>query len=541
MLNNLSVRTRLVTLIAIPILAFVSLAFVTLTLTKSLVSGVESINNDRVVPLKQIKQVSDHYAVNIVDSLHKYNASLMSKSELLFAIQQSEQIAQTQWQAYLSTDLTQEELNLINESERLFIVVKDKVAWYKQQLNQSKPLASSSDEFVKVLYQVFDPFSASLNQLIDLQLRESQKFSDTALATYEQKKQALIISCVVLVLMASIGGLAIYKSILNPLNSIKATMAKIAHSTDLTLRVERHGHDEFSDAAASINEMLEHFKAIIKKVLSAVGTLNDESDEMSNSSAQVASTTNQQEQQTALIATAVTQMSSAIGEVSSNAVLTSQRAKESDDIAKQGLAKISENIDAINELNVVISNTKKDIDTLSEKSNEINTVVQLIQSVAEQTNLLALNAAIEAARAGESGRGFAVVADEVRQLAHNTQSATEQISDMIVSLQTASNSAVLSMEEASSKTLKSVDIATESATTIESIADAITEISDMNIVVSTATEEQTTVAEEISNNINEFSQSISSINNSASGMATVGHSMSELSTQLKKDISIFTV
>ena len=220
-----------------------------------------------------------------------------------------------------------------------------------------------------------------------------------------------------------------------------------------------------------------------------------------------------------MIATAITEMSAAIGEVASNAVSTSHKANESDDTAKHGLAKVQENIDSINQLNEVIRHTQKDIDLLSEKSNEINSVVQIIQNVAEQTNLLALNAAIEAARAGESGRGFAIVADEVRQLALNTQKATEQISSMIIALQDASQRAVSSMEDASSKSNMSVDIAAASASSIQSIADAITEIADMNIVVSTSTEEQTTVAAEISQNINEFSDSIRSVTVSASDMA----------------------
>ncbi|MFH6954942.1 methyl-accepting chemotaxis protein [Pseudoalteromonas sp. XMcav1-K] len=541
MLNTVSVKTRLTILITVPIVAFIGLAIISLMMTKSLVMGIQSINNDRVVPLKQIKVVSDNYAVSIVDNLHKYNAKLLSKSQLLAAIESAENVANQNWQAYLNTELTSEEKRLIGVSESLFSKVKQKVNWYQNQIAMEQPLASSPEMFVKEMYDVFDPFSTSLNDLIDLQLNTSQQFTDDATENYESTQLSFIIACVLLLIATIVMALVIYKSIITPLRAIGSTMANIANNTDLTLRVSEYGNDEFSRTAVSINTMLNHFKSLIEELLNAVKTLSNESEQMSRSSSQVAATTEQQEHQTTMIATAITEMSAAIGEVASNAVTTSHKANESDDTAKHGLAKVQENIDSINQLNEVIRHTKEDIDLLSEKSNEINSVVQIIQNVAEQTNLLALNAAIEAARAGESGRGFAVVADEVRQLAHNTQKATEQISSMIIALQDASQRAVSSMEDASGKASHSVEIAAASASSIQSIADAITEIADMNIVVSTSTEEQTTVAAEISQNINEFSDSIRSVTISASDMAQTGRTLSELSGKLNNDISIFKV
>lgn len=540
-LKNLSVKSRLFLLVALPCSAFLLLAIITLLLTSHLVSGIQSINNDRVVPLKQIKVVSDNYAVSIVDNFHKYNAGLISKSALLSSIDEAEKIAAKNWSDYLQTELTPEEQRLIRNSEALFDDVKRRVEDYKSKLRYDQALASSSQAFVKELYDTFDPFSSSLNALIDLQLNTSQKFADTAAADYKREERLMILACIILLAVVIFLATAINRSIITPLNNINSVMANIARNTDLTLRVDDNGEDEFAQTAVSINTMLAHFKELITELLSLVCTLRTQTESLSENSLSIASSTDQQQQQTTMLATAITQMSAAIKGVADTAVSTSQKANESDDVAQQGLQSVQNNIQAINQLHELLNQTKIDVDLLSDKTNEINSVVQIIQSVAEQTNLLALNAAIEAARAGESGRGFAVVADEVRQLAHNTQKATEQISEMIVSLQDASKRTVDSMEQAADQTEKSVSIAAGSADSIQKITSAISEIADLNIVISTSTEEQTTVANEVAENINQITTSIKNVANSASENAQTSQNLKDISNELEKDISKFKV
>lgn len=142
----------------------------------------------------------------------------------------------------------------------------------------------------------------------------------------------------------------------------------------------------------------------------------------------------EQAKATATVASTMTSISVAIEQVSSNTLSVSERADQARDesfYSRDALATVMKNIRQLSERSQKALSL---IETLSEKSQSIQAVTQVIEGIAEQTNLLALNAAIEAARAGEHGRGFAVVADEVRLLASRTSESTRQVESIVAEI-----------------------------------------------------------------------------------------------------------
>ena len=541
MLNNYSVRTRLAVLALLPIIIFLITSFFSINTMGKLVAGIDSLYDDRVVPLKQIKHVSDNYAVNIVDLLHKYRAESITKSALLANINDARNTADNEWKAYLSTQLTSEEKRLVDNVESKLKPVLTHLNNLIVSINSGEFLLIPQKQFVYELYQLFDPLSASYQALIDLQLKEASDFKVKADENYQFIKLIMSATITILILLLLIVAYFIYSSIQNPLMSLRDTITHIATNADLTARAEVQGKDEIADTASNFNDMLLRIQGLVKDMAGATLTLASAAEEMNSISIQVASTATQQEQQSAMIATAITQMSSAIEQVAQNAQTTSDKATSADIKAGQGQQAVADNIESINTLSALVNTNTQLITDLNSQTNDINQVVMMIQSVAEQTNLLALNAAIEAARAGDSGRGFAVVADEVRQLAHNTQKATASINDMITKLQDMTQQAVSAMSNAESSAKESVDHAQYSSQVLSEINHEVTEIADMNTQISTATQEQKMVANELSSNINEFSASITSVSESSQQNAQASQELAQLAALLQGQVNVFKV
>jgi methyl-accepting chemotaxis protein len=214
------------------------------------------------------------------------------------------------------------------------------------------------------------------------------------------------------------------------------------------------------------------------------------------------------------------------------------KAEQADKETSDGQRLVAQTSESMAELEGAIRQATDVINELETRSIEISRVLDVIRGIAEQTNLLALNAAIEAARAGEQGRGFAVVADEVRSLAARTRESTTDIREMISSLQQSANSAVSVMERSSSQALHSVNHAREASIALVGIGQRVNEITDMNLQIAGAVEEQSMVSESINQSITSIQDcSYKNVSTgksnrvSAESVAKLSHAMNELAEQ----------
>ncbi|WP_430460198.1 methyl-accepting chemotaxis protein [Thalassolituus sp. LLYu03] len=541
MLRRLKIRTRLAALVFIPILALILVGGLLFARLHALHDDIDHLQSERIQPLKQLKATSDAYAISIVDLFHKYRGHKLSPEQLTAAIRNAEQKGAAFWAKYRALPHTGDEAVMVREADQKLEVVKafiehELALVAKRQLN-----AQDNDTFIDALYSAFDPLTAVLDRLIDEQLKQASlrvKASDERYGLMIWRLSVL--GTLLLIALLAFGWL-MYRSISQPLRTLGLNMRHIARHSDLTTSIDISGDDEITRMSEALDEMLGSFRDLIGKFIHSVQRATDAAEELSVISEQVNRTVTNQEQKLEMVATAVTEMTGAIKEVAGNANATSDQATHANGLTRNGRSKVQDNLNAIQRLSGSVTSAASVIDRLATESGRISEVLTVIRSIAEQTNLLALNAAIESARAGEAGRGFAVVADEVRKLAQNTQQATESIASMIDQLQSSARQAVEGMGEAGSKASDSVGFAECAGTLLEEIATAVSSIADMNMQVSTATEEQAQVANDIHNNLCEFTLGLNEVATSAGHCSNSSQDIARLAAELHQQISAFRV
>ncbi|KPX62303.1 methyl-accepting chemotaxis protein [Pseudomonas amygdali] len=239
------------------------------------------------------------------------------------------------------------------------------------------------------------------------------------------------------------------------------------------------------------------------------------------------------------VATAISQMAATVNEVSGYAAQAADAARLADSEVATGNRLVEATTTAIEQLAATLTETTNTVEQVSRHSEQIETVIEVINSIASQTNLLALNAAIEAARAGEHGRGFAVVADEVRSLANRTQQSTQEIQNMISMLQGGTETAAQNMRDSCELVNRAVDQTRNAQSALSRINQEVGAINHMNAQIASAAVQQSSVAEDVAMNINSIHDSTLKSANGSQQVASASEELAQLADRLTRKVAFF--
>lgn len=317
------------------------------------------------------------------------------------------------------------------------------------------------------------------------------------------------------VLMISIAGLIIIIGlgflvqlvIARPLKKMNDAINDIAEGEgDLTERFNSKSTNELGLMANGFDKLLDRLQTTIADTKASTQSLLESSGNLRNIASESESVVNRQSEQTEQVATAMNEMSATAQTVAESASRAEGLAKEADHFAENGQSLIG---DTTRTIARQLANGQRSVESsasLKSASQNIGSILSVIENISEQTNLLALNAAIEAARAGEHGRGFAVVSDEVRNLAKRTQGSIKEIQDQISYLQEGVDTVSDVITEGSRLAEEANSTIEQTGLAIDKLRTSVRAIRDTNIEMASAAEEQSQVSEDINERLENIRQ-----------------------------------
>ncbi|MEA5573312.1 GAF domain-containing protein [Calothrix sp. UHCC 0171] len=309
---------------------------------------------------------------------------------------------------------------------------------------------------------------------------------------------------------------------------------------DLTVRAPIT-EDELGTIADAYNNTLQALRQIVVQVQAAAQQVAEKSHQSNASLSGLTTLANQQSQELNEALGEFQQMVNSTQTVVGNVELVQIAVKQANQTVELGDNAMDKTVDAIQAIRETVAQTGKKIQKLSESSQKISKVVNLISNFATQTNVLALNAAIEATRAGEYGKGFAVVADEVRSLSRQSAAATIEIEKLVQEIQAETGEVAMAMDTGIKQVVEGTKLVSETRINLNAIVTATAEISQLLQKITNSTQGQMLQSVSVTSSMHDVAKIASKTASEANNIAIVFQEVLEMAQELLASVSKFKV
>ncbi|WP_429075653.1 methyl-accepting chemotaxis protein [Aeromonas veronii] len=498
---------------------------------------------DNTVPsISLIKEVqADFYELHSLVQTHVLNTDSSKMQQIETGITEIRGQINSLLDKYKAEMLSNDEdRRLTDDDQRI-------VAQYYQEIDKVLQLSrqNKNDEARDMLageaYGLFKQFAKAIELHVNFNMDLGLALKKQGQENYDNSLQTLLLSAGGATVLTMGLFVWLFNQVANPLRTAMDTLTRIQRDLNFTLRADVKQQDEIGLTLNAVNRLLDTLQQTFTEF--SVGSLQIKStaESLSQAAQHLASSANQANDATSLIAAGVEEMTVSITDISQRTQETSRITNESGQLASEGGRTIERTVHAINEIADSIRQASAEVIALGEGISRIGGVVNVIRDVAGQTNLLALNAAIEAARAGESGRGFAVVADEVRKLAERTAQSTQEISATVEAIQQESNNTVSRMHLVEEKVSQGVTMATESGAIIAEIRSASHRVMEQVGEITNAIREQSSAAESIAHQVEQIAQVVQQTSSTAEETSAAAEELNVTTESIHQQISRYRI
>lgn len=542
MFKSTTISLRLILAFAVPLLLLVILGSQSYFSVRAMHQHIDTLYDDRIVPLTELKLIADAYAVNVIDAVNKANAGVFTAEQAVQELEKAQQIIKEQWAIYQSHSMQADEQQLISQTQQLFSAADQQIIAAIELISSKQgSVVRQLDSMDGPLYQTIDPISNQISALIQYQLDQSAVIDKEASALYDSEVWGIWIITLLAFAGSAIAGYIVTQRILcqlgaEPLYAVELVKEIAAGRLDLNINLQKA--DEQS-LLFSLKQMVDQLIRVLKQVQQAGDLVNQNSVALEKNSHQASAQLSQQKNEVMSVSAAMNEMTTTVASVAQNARQASLKAEFASQESVSSGKVMSQALSAMHQLQQNILHSTQTVQSLSAESKQISQVIEVIRGIADQTNLLALNAAIEAARAGEQGRGFAVVADEVRTLASRTQQSTQAIQQIIGTLLSGVDVSLQSMEKSRDEVQQVVELVNQSSDRLQQINQSAHLVWDMSSEIASAAEQQSVVAEDINKNVSFIHSGAEQSSAAAVTVLASAEELQQLSVQLKQQIAYF--